>query len=144
MGPGGGGVGISTGAGGGGVASGPAGVASEIAVAVCDFVSALCGSFAKCETGEIDIQCNFAQNQCVSYVSDLLVKNATPVTLPPGALAGIRCVSNVIRSSQCFFSKDFATTFEPQLRACGLPNDSFQQDSKTTTTPTTTSPPATP
>jgi hypothetical protein len=137
-GPGGGGVGSSIGAGGGGVATGVVGgAAADLAFAVCDFLGAFCTSLSKCDTGKIDLQCNFPINECLTFVNELLVKSQTPVTVPPAAVAGLKCVSNALRMSDCLLAVGAAKTFENNVRACGLPSNAFESSSGSDTTPST-------
>jgi hypothetical protein len=136
-GPGGGGVGSSLGAGGGGVSTGVVGGAADLAFAVCDFLGAFCASLSKCDTGKVDLQCNFPVNECLTFVNELLVKSQTPVTVPPAAVAGLKCVSNALRMSDCLLSVGAAQTFENNVRACGLPSHAFESSSGSDTTPTT-------
>ncbi|HVH43966.1 MAG TPA: hypothetical protein VM925_16555 [Labilithrix sp.] len=127
-GPGNGGVGTSTGAGGGGVSSGLGGGAGDLASAVCDFLNAFCVSLSKCDSSKVDLTCNFSQQECISFVNELLVRSKTPVSIPPGAVAGLRCVSNALRTSDCLLTEGVARSFEANVRACGLPVGAF--DSK--------------
>lgn len=131
-GPGGGGssgVGSSNGAGGGGVASGVIG-AGDLASAVCDFLNAFCASISKCSK-ESDDSCNFAQYECITFVNELVATSQAPVSIPPGAIAGLRCVSNALRSTACLVSADGAKAFEAQVRSCGLPSSFGQDESET-------------
>jgi hypothetical protein len=124
----------SSGIGNGGVSAGSNDGANELASAICDFLNAFCSSFSRCELGKAtDLDCEFAQTECTSFVNDLIVKSNKPITVPPNALSGLRCVSNALRTT-CILTASGAQSFQTQIRACGLPIE----DQKTETTPTPT------
>lgn len=133
-GPGGGGVGGSTGAGNGGVGSAISGSSGNLAEVVCDFLNAFCVAFSKCELGDEDFSCNFAQDECTTYVGQLV--NKSDVTISPAALAGVRCVASSLRStSQCILTEAGASAFVAKAQACGLPGNAFQDDEQTSNEP---------
>lgn len=123
--PGSGGVGRATGAGGGGVAAGSSvgGGVGELASVVCEFLGAICSAISVCESGTVDASCDFPQPDCVGWVQEIVAHSREPLAIPPGAIAGLRCMSNALRMSGCIFSEKGMQSLEPKLRACGLPVD---------------------